>query len=408
MAAPSPLPGNECEIAVMGGTPGQTDCYGAAPNDYYFSPINQVPTPYIGARSNIGTASGAIDVWGICRYIDNNSANAAFVPFSTQKEWQNFYAYAPQPQIFSLSTCARALVATVTADNNCTSPTPPNQQYNLPYARTGTPEQATVDFTCGAGSPWTGEEVQVSYLALNSDTDNPDWKVTGITYKQIGGNGTCAAMQVQGSPNCDICPGGQDIGNLPASAVGTLCHAGCWDGNGWYFSTPYKCTATGWSGGVPHASLCFLGDVTVTLADGSTKLMTELKPGDAVRGKTRTNKVISVPSHTNSGAIYGFNGGKAFVTGGHPFWTKDGWKAIDPALTPVEKHNVKTTKLQVGDELWLSDGKRLKITSIDAHDMGSQQVYSPVMDGDHTYYANGILVHNKNWGCSPGVGVFCP
>ncbi|MEJ0009619.1 MAG: hypothetical protein WDN72_03260 [Alphaproteobacteria bacterium] len=60
---------------------------------------------------------------------------------------------------------------------------------------------------------------------------------------------------------------------------------------------------------------------------------------------------------------------------------------------------MKTTRLAVGDALWLSDGKRLKITSIDAEDSGPHTVYSPVMNGDHTYYANGILVHNKPAPC---------
>lgn len=183
---------------------------------------------------------------------------------------------------------------------------------------------------------------------------------------------------------------------LPASVNGTRCTVRCICD---YKSeaVTYICTNGEWKYGNYSSGFCFLGDVTVTLADGSTKPMTELKQGDVVRGKKHDNTVLAVPNHVNAGTIYGFNGGKPFVTGGHPFWTKDGWKAIDPSLTLAddERHGVKAAKLQIGDKLWLSNGKRLEITSIDAHDADPSQVFNPVVSGDHTYYANGILVHNK-------------
>jgi hypothetical protein len=141
---------------------------------------------------------------------------------------------------------------------------------------------------------------------------------------------------------------------------------------------------------------CFLPDTLITLADGSQKKVRELKTGDEVRGHTGTNRVVRVPTFKNDQAIYGFNGGEKFVTGGHPFYTKEGWKAIDPSLTSTEGHAVKTTKLQPGDRLLLSDGEPFTIKTIDAEKSGAHELYNPIMDGDHTYYAAQFLVHNKD------------
>jgi hypothetical protein len=82
----------------------------------------------------------------------------------------------------------------------------------------------------------------------------------------------------------------------------------------------------------------------ITMANGSTKPIRDLAVGDMVRGKSGINRVIAIPKRHTEQTIYGFNGGKAFVTGGHPFYTREGWKAIDPSLTPSEKHNVRTTR----------------------------------------------------------------
>ena len=122
-----------------------------------------------------------------------------------------------------------------------------------------------------------------------------------------------------------------------------------------------------------------------------------------MRGKTGINTVINTSARETSQTLYGFNGSKPFVTGGHPFYTRDGWKAVDPDLTPSEKHNVKTTKLQVGDVLLLDDGNEVVLASINAStDAAEHTVHNPMLDGDHTYYANGMLVHNKIAACHDG------
>src|SRR5690606_20167542 len=106
-------------------------------------------------------------------------------------------------------------------------------------------------------------------------------------------------------------------------------------------------------------------DVLITMSDGRKKPINALKTGDVVRGRNGGNRVIETANYKVSTRIYSFNGGKAFVTGGHPFWTRDGWKAIEPQLTAVERHGVETGQLKVGDELLLEDGSRFVITRIE-------------------------------------------
>jgi len=142
-------------------------------------------------------------------------------------------------------------------------------------------------------------------------------------------------------------------------------------------------------------SNCFLHQVPVLLADGTSIPIDQLKPGDKVRGKNGINTVIQVPVVHDDRPVYGFNGGEKFVTAGHPFFTQDGWKSIDPTQTPVEGHGIEVKKLAVGDRITMSDGTALTITSIDRGELGENNLYNPVVSGDHTYFANGLLVHNK-------------
>ncbi len=141
---------------------------------------------------------------------------------------------------------------------------------------------------------------------------------------------------------------------------------------------------------------CFIADTMITMADGSTKAIQELAVGDVVKGHTGNNTVITIREiPVESRTSYGFNGEKPFVTGGHPFYTKDGWKAVDPAMTGEEGHDVITGKLEVGDEILREDGSYMLIDSIGSEVIENTHVYNPSVDGDDTYYADGYLVHNK-------------
>lgn len=190
--------------------------------------------------------------------------------------------------------------------------------------------------------------------------------------------------------------------SLPALADGatanlTHCTAGGTGKIGFKSVTCFNGTLSSASGsrGDCRKANCFVGETMILLADGRSVPISELKVGDKVRGKDGINTVLSIPTVTDDRPLYGFNGGSKMVTAGHPFYTAEGWKSIDPRQTPDEGHAIAVTQLEVGDRLLRSDGSDYSITSIDKAELGEHTLYNPIMSGDHTYYANGLLVHNK-------------
>jgi hypothetical protein len=152
----------------------------------------------------------------------------------------------------------------------------------------------------------------------------------------------------------------------------------------------------------------------VTLADGSRVAIEDVNVGDFVRGQGGSNKVIAydrpqliIPDVRN-GTLYGINGSEKFITSEHPVMTGAGWKAIDQEnAKKFEPHlsDVLVGNLEVGDELVMEDGTYTLISSIEKYtDQPQQQLYNLMLDGDHTYYVNGILVHNKGDGGGLGAG----
>lgn len=153
----------------------------------------------------------------------------------------------------------------------------------------------------------------------------------------------------------------------------------------------------GYGGGFAH---CFVADTKVLMADGTEKYIQDVKLGDVLKGETGNNKVIGFHQpKLGEEKLYSFNGGRYFVTAEHPFNTTDGWKSLNPAKTAEEHLNITVTELKIGDTLITEKGK-VKLKSIDSKSEKSDtQLYNFKLDGDHTYYADGYLVHNKV-GCS--------
>jgi len=110
------------------------------------------------------------------------------------------------------------------------------------------------------------------------------------------------------------------------------------------------------------------------------------------------------------------DGSRMFVAAEHPFATEDGWKAIDPAATARETANLAVGRLTVGDRLLSLASVRMlayaggltgsepaavrlkpvALTSLEAGDAAPDtQLYNLLLDGDHAYFADDFLVHNK-------------
>jgi hypothetical protein len=127
------------------------------------------------------------------------------------------------------------------------------------------------------------------------------------------------------------------------------------------------------------------------------KKIQDIVVGDILKGVSTNNTVLSLlrPQLGNK-LLYSINGSDAFVTPNHPFLTTQGWKSIDPDTTRREIASLSVSLLKIGDTL-ITESGNIIVTSLIPHTAdASTQLYNFELDGDHTYFANGLAVHNKN------------
>jgi hypothetical protein len=161
-------------------------------------PDAAITTPaYNAVRSDQGLAAVPVDVYGLCRYIDNNSTGqgtSIFVPFNSGTEWQAFLDNLPS--YMSVEHCSKPTTFTVRPGPGC-YPVPPatsvtSQSANFPYARfdqttnAGVHDTVTLTFNCTdmSGSPWT-QTAYVQATGLDSDIANPSWQEEAVNYSTV-------------------------------------------------------------------------------------------------------------------------------------------------------------------------------------------------------------------------------
>jgi hypothetical protein len=156
---------------------------------------------------------------------------------------------------------------------------------------------------------------------------------------------------------------------------------------------------------------CFVKGTKVKMADGTFKNIEDVQIFDKLMGKNEINTVISYDHWPLGGRdLIGINGSGPFKTPEHPLWTKEGWKAYDSERTKVEKPEIANLmvngNLVVGDEILMEDGTWKLVKSLEVHSNEPEQVvYNFYLDGDNTYYADGMLAHNRaDVGGDPGDG----
>jgi hypothetical protein len=150
---------------------------------------------------------------------------------------------------------------------------------------------------------------------------------------------------------------------------------------------------------------CFTSDTLVTMADGSNQDIHTIKVGDKLLGsdgKARTVLALDRPLlwKGKDQRLIEINGDKAFTTDNHPIMTEGGWKAVNPDMAEKEAFDQlagKIGKLEVGDMLIMAKGETVKVESIKVlpQEERERRLYNLLLDGDHTYYANGLLVHGS-------------
>ena len=155
---------------------------------------------------------------------------------------------------------------------------------------------------------------------------------------------------------------------------------------------------------------CFVAGTQITMADGSCKNIEDVALGEVVLGKDGAhNTVLDFlrPTLGETGAtMMAFNGGTPFMTSDHPVWTREhGWCSFDPEMT-YTKYKMTVGKYQPGNVIETTDGMGFEIKSIEEyHDQDQDQiVYNFALNGNNTYIADNLVVHNKGCGSAGGGG----
>jgi len=168
---------------------------------------------------------------------------------------------------------------------------------------------------------------------------------------------------------------------------------------------------------------CFTGETEILLADGSVRAIRDVRVGDRVVGENgEINNVVAIETPMlGDRKLYGFDDGPAFVTAEHPFKTRDGWKSIDPEATFAETGHFRVDALTEGDDLVvlasvstlalpmaansgmtapchetvIETAFRAIVRITEREGEATRTVFNLQLDGNHTYFANNCLVHNK-------------
>ena len=183
--------------------------------------------------------------------------------------------------------------------------------------------------------------------------------------------------------------------------------------NGGFFDLP-----------LAHAQCCFTADTRVLMADGTERPIAGVRPGDQVIGRgggvNRVAGMHIVPLGLRT--LFGVNQHHPFFTAEHPFLTPGGWRALDRMATRLETPGLDVAELAAGDVLItatavsgetagalalapaVSFGHLVLHRLTRAEGDPSDSVYNLILDGDHSYVANGFVVHNKGVGQLGGKG----
>ena len=170
---------------------------------------------------------------------------------------------------------------------------------------------------------------------------------------------------------------------------------GGWPGYGFPGATPNLHPDPEWpnepGGGGGPPDTCFTGDTLITLADGSGRRIADMQVGDIVRTQHGVGTVAKVFEHeaTQYRRLM-FGPSVLDVTDEHPLFH------------PETERWVAAKLFQIGDTAQRVDGPTT-LTEI-AGVVGVVPVYNLHVEPDETYYANGILVHNKTPPIIPGEG----
>jgi hypothetical protein len=149
---------------------------------------------------------------------------------------------------------------------------------------------------------------------------------------------------------------------------------------------------------------CFIEGTYITLPDGIKMLIEEVKVGmeiltyneDYEENEIGIVKSLIQPSASKFILLDFTDGTGIQCTPEHPFWIIDkGWSSFDPTSS-MELHDLEVAQLTEGDIALNEFEEQIVIEGITEISYKKPvKVYNLEIEDNHTYYANGILVHNK-------------
>lgn len=143
--------------------------------------------------------------------------------------------------------------------------------------------------------------------------------------------------------------------------------------------SPYSCILEGPCGG---GGGCFRAGTMVLTPNGLLPIE-NLEVGDEVVSRSDSGQRINVKvleTYRSISCGHYLINGDIEVTGTHPFWSNSSWKEV--------------AELQVGDALIDEAGNPLEVIAINLVNRQSR-VYNIRVSDTNTFFAGGVLVHNK-------------
>jgi hypothetical protein len=147
---------------------------------------------------------------------------------------------------------------------------------------------------------------------------------------------------------------------------------------------------------------CFVAGTKVTMLDGSSKNIENVVIGDIVRSYNEYTReisdavIIKTQSQTTTKTIkLDFNGINIQSTFDHPYYVENkGWATYDPESS---NYDFAVSKLEIGDICYTySNGGIDKVELMNIKEIiEDTTTYIFTLDKDKTFFANNILVHNK-------------
>ncbi|MGL6286856.1 hypothetical protein [Aeromonas hydrophila] len=186
------------------------------------------------------------------------------------------------------------------------------------------------------------------------------------------------------------------------------------------FATPlsYDFSHHQWQLNQAYAKSCFVAGTRILMADGEERPIETLRIGERVRDQYgHSNRILAIERvPLGERRLYGLNRLAPFFTAEHPFLTTRGWAAIAPAMTRTENPTLAVLPLFTGMHLlgWSEHGSAgnlalaphpapLLVESLCWLDAPpTTALFNLILDGSHSYVANGLIVHNKDGDGSGG------